>query len=86
MTSLSGSFISNSNSIRYKKYHYEHNFIIENIQKEIKMYSNEETIWTNQQLYYFKDKSYNSKGSLELTISNTTKDYNYFSRTLSVLE
>jgi len=43
------------------------------------MYNNEEIIWNNQQIFYFKDKIFNSNGSLELTISNnTTKDFKYF--------
>lgn len=43
------------------------------------MYStNEETFWTNQQLYFYKDKTYNSNGTLEINVSTTTKDYIYF--------
>ena len=40
--------------------------------------NNEETFWTNQQLYFYKDKTYNSNGAIEINVSTTTKDYVYF--------
>ena len=43
------------------------------------MYNSEDTIWTNQQLYYYSDKSFNSKGVIDITISNNTKDFKFFS-------
>ena len=43
------------------------------------MYNSEDTIWTNQQLYFYKDKTYNSNGFIDLTISNTTTvEFKYF--------
>ena len=43
------------------------------------MYNEEKTIWINQQLYYFKDKVYNSNGALELVeTSSTQQELKYF--------
>ena len=44
------------------------------------MYNDEKTIWINQQIYIYKDKVYNSNGSLELVeASSTQQELKYFS-------
>jgi len=40
---------------------------------------NEEKIWFNQQLFYFRDKIYTVNGCLEISINSSTIDYQTFS-------
>jgi len=40
---------------------------------------NSDKVFFNQNVIYYKDKNYNSGGSLEITISNNTNDYKTFS-------
>ena len=44
------------------------------------MYNEENVTWVNQQLYLFKDKQYNSNGTLDLTLGYNTTEFKYFSQ------
>jgi hypothetical protein len=46
------------------------------------MYEQEEKFWSNQQLIYYKDDMYKTNSTLELAISNSTKDFRNFSSSI----
>jgi hypothetical protein len=46
------------------------------------MFDQEEKFWSNQQLIYFNDNIYKTNSSLDLSISNSTKDFRNFSNSI----
>ena len=46
------------------------------------MFEQEEKFWSNQQLIYYKDDMYKTNSTLELAISNSTKDFRNFSSSI----